>query len=162
MNTKHISTLFSDVTKRASEVIRERNRVWIPEFARCKAQFLLRTGSSSIPYHSYDITNIKGQNVTNEEIGFYKLLEMIAKRRENDEYVTASIWCKLGDDLRTYSNGVLSKDYDFFLFKHVRHENPWLCPYIKFNNGKLDTSLIKKVMQSGDEKLFPPRKEKVR
>lgn len=139
------ANLFDQATAHIKQQRTEKNKVWIPEFARFKLQFIYRNGSTSIPYHSYDIYKTTGGvNVTDEQQGWSKLLKLVEGKKRFDEYVVATIWCKTDTDLRTYIKGVPARDYDFQILKHVRNQPVWVSPLLNFNNRKLDIMLIQK------------------
>ena len=140
-----IGQLFDSALQKAKEERAKLNRkIWVPEYARLKLQFKFRNGTSSIPYHSYDIhRGAGGVNITNEATGYAKLLALVETKRANDIYVVATIWANLTDDLRTYINGKPNMSYDYIVFKHVRGQKPWSSPNLRFANGKLDVELLK-------------------
>jgi len=146
-----IQTLFQVASAPAQAQRTVRNKkLWTPEFARFKLQFKFRDGSTSIPYHSYDIHRSKGgKNLTDESIGFSKLLLLIEAKRSQDTYVVATVWANLTDDLRTYINERLNMNYDHIVFKHVRGQNPYSSPYIKFRDGKLDVPYVQRLINEG-------------
>lgn len=161
-NTTNFSTLFTDmVTQQREKRIEQKKKTWIPEFSRCKASMKYRNGTSSTPYHSFDIKYVRGINETNEQRGFYWLLErVIYPALEQEKYFTASVFCKLGTDLRTYIDGRQAMDYNFMLFNHTFHQQPWFSPWIKWTpDNKLDIEFIRKCMAAGKEDgIYKPRK----
>lgn len=139
------SNLFDQATSAARQNKTASNRrVWTPEFARFKMQFKYRDGTTSIPYHSYDIHKAKGGvNITDEQLGYSKLLLFAEKKRHEDRFLVGTIWANLTDDLRTFVDGRLNMNYDFIVFKIVRGQNAYASPFLQFNKGKLDVEFIK-------------------
>lgn len=147
-----IGNLFQAAAAPAVKYKTEQNKkIWCPEFARFKLQFKWRNGTTSIPYHSYDVHRGKGGvNITDESVGFSKLLLWIEKNRVQDLYVVATIFANITDDLRTYVDGRLNMNYDHIVFKHVRGQNPFSSKFLTFRQGKVDINLLRRGVGEGD------------
>jgi len=138
----HVKNLFDPALAPARQKKAEQNRkIWVPEFSRFKLQFIYRNGQHSTPYHSYDIHKAKGAaNVTDEAVGLSKLLLLVDKKRQLDDYVVATIWANLTGDLRTYIDGKLNMNYDLIVYKHVRGQKAFSLNLCKFPQGKLNVT----------------------
>ena len=141
---ENIGQLFNSALAPAREHKKELNKkMWCPEFARFKLQFINRNGTTSIPYPSFDThKGVGGKNITDEEVGYSKLIVLSDKRRIEDVYVSATIWANLTDDLRFFISGKLNKNYDHIVFKHVRGQKPFVSPWLKFRDGRMDVQFF--------------------
>lgn len=124
---KHISQLLMDIVQpaeRTQALVEANKKRYCPEYARFKLQFIDRMGNTSIPYWSFDIQkSVGGIYKTNEEIGWLKLIKYVGVRVKKDDFVTASIWVNLTDDLQCLVNGRLNKKYDHLVFKYTRNQS---------------------------------------
>lgn len=112
-----------------------------PDYARLKLKFFYRDGNHSVHY-SYDFIyryeNGAKTKVSDEELGYVKLLKLIQKQREADTFITAVIWANVSDNLSTDSGR-----YDYEIVKAVRGKEPVLNKAVRFHKGKLDINAVK-------------------
>lgn len=141
-NDSHIKEVIHQSMQAAyATETKRKQKQFRPDYARFKLKVYWCDGGSNI-FYSYDFykKHTAGQqysvkNVTDEELGFMKLLKFI--KSVNGKFVSAVIFCKLTNDLSTRL-----QDYDTEVAKFIKNRKGTYHPQLRFRKNKLDSALM--------------------